>query len=309
MFRYFIIILILNKVHTYIKPPDHNLEELSVNQCLSKLSTMYYHNNRSITIAYHQYLRAVDSVRSLIPLLQSESNWMLKIRSPNKYYQKLFVYLIQRTYAYQFIHYLHSERIQSSPVSQSNHWLLDIKAWHPIQATFLIASFEIVPNSTRINAIFEGLRKKNMFHVLLLIRTVKGTMFDLYIWKPVTQNCQITSGKLIKIDSCAFGKLDKGTRLVFENSDFKNCTIRAGYFEAPPYVKVKKPSQRGNSNENSLSKPILQGLEVQLLNLVTAHLGYNVIYTESKIMGDVWNNLSSFGNFQRLESAEVDIII
>ncbi|CAG9839892.1 unnamed protein product [Diabrotica balteata] len=309
MFRCFIIILILNKVHTYMKPPDQNLEEISANQCLYKLATMYYHNNRSITIAYHPNFGTVDSVRSFIPLLQSQSNWMLKIRSSNKYYQKLYVHLIQRTSTFQFIHFLDSERIPSSLISPSNHWLLDIKAWQPHQATFLIVSFEIVPNSTRIREIFKELRKRNMFRVLLLIRTVEGATFNMYIFKAVTQNCQITSGRLMKIDSCAFGKLNKGTVLSLKNTDFKNCTIRAGYFEAPPYVKLKRASQIGNSNESTLSKPILEGLEVQLLNVVTAHLGYKVIYTESKIMGDVWKNLSTFGNFQRLESAEVDIIL
>ncbi|CAG9839891.1 unnamed protein product [Diabrotica balteata] len=179
---------------------------------------------------------------------------------------------------------------------------IDVRTWNHDKAKFLIVTQEILePNSIRIREIFINLSKKKIINPLLLARKCElSSSWELYKWNPSTEVCNELSGEVIHLKPCLFGNATKKIHIK-RGMDLKyqNCTIRAGYFAAPPYTAAKTVS----------SNYVNYGIEMDILHIVAKKLNYNVIYYKCDIMGEMIDDHSGNGNFDKLLNFEVDIIL
>ncbi|KAI2474341.1 Ionotropic receptor 104 [Diabrotica virgifera virgifera] len=179
---------------------------------------------------------------------------------------------------------------------------IEVRTWNHAKAKFIIVTQEILkPNSIRIRDLFIDLSKKKILNPLLLAKQCESCKtWELYKWNLSTEVCNEFSGEVVHLEPCLFGKINKKIRIARSmDLKYQNCTIRAGYFAAPPYTAAKTVS--GNS--------VNHGVEMDILHIVAKKLNYDVIYYKSDIMGEMIDDHSGDGNFDKLLNFEVDIVL
>lgn len=281
---------------------ENKLEEISLNQCLTELISKNFPENLHVTVILPKLNTEINQVATeLLSTIYLSQIRLVEIKSSNKEAQTFLRYIMTKEIRQNFIIFLDDD-----PEDDLN---VDIYYWNPYSVRFIAVTLENNISLKKIDKIFNFLSKKFINNVILLTKNeINGDVFNIYNQKQNYKNCIVQSKTTRLLETCTFGNFSRNVKLFkairhISKQQLKNCTIRAGVFVAPPYVKKYK-------NWNTIPlKQRFYGLEINLLKLITKKLNYKIQYVEHDIMGDVLSNFSTTGNFDNLLTDKVDIII
>ncbi|CAH1112891.1 unnamed protein product [Psylliodes chrysocephalus] len=281
---------------------ENKLEEISLNQCLTELISKNFPENLHVTVILPKLNAEINQVATeLLSTIYLSQIRLVEIKSSNKEAQTFLRYIMTKEIRQNFIIFLDDD-----PEDDLN---VDIYYWNPYSVRFIAVTLENNISLKKIDKIFNFLSKKFINNVILLTKNeINGDVFNIYNQKQNYKNCIVQSKTTRLLETCTFGNFSRNVKLFkarrhISKQQLKNCTIRAGVFVAPPYVKKYK-------NWNTIPlKQRFYGLEINLLKLITKKLNYKIQYVEHDIMGDVLSNFSTTGNFDNLLTDKVDIII
>ncbi|KAJ8926809.1 hypothetical protein NQ314_020655 [Rhamnusium bicolor] len=282
-----------------------SLSNFSLSQCITEASKRFFTEDSEATTFSFPVIEATD--RNMFP----DTLTQLTLKTLGKDYRCSF--LINNVnlpnYVFEGTTKTNSYIIQIQKKGELVTHIKKLKkysSWNP-SGKFLVFSSTVFKTPKKIATdIIKYLWEENVINVaVLLAETKNNSKSAVYSWYPYKdKNCGDQFHVMLPLDHCWFGIL-QNNRSWFEGKipkQLNNCTIKANYIDIPPYV---INGQHGFQSSNYFKS---QGIEINMLNMISTTLNLNIKYGVSKSWVQVYENGTISGDLNFLVNNSIDIL-